>query len=76
MIDANANGRLMLFTDVQEWNKAISDLLEFGRILLIRVFLQVECLDSIYIVARIDPDLLDLLGCHIGCTGIEVNIGH
>ena len=58
MIYADSDSRMVLFADIQERHEPVTDLLEFGGIFFIRIFLMVECLDAVYIITRIDADFL------------------
>ena len=76
MVHANTDRGVMFFTNLEERNETVADLLQLGSIFLIRIFLVVEGFYFIHIVSRIDTYFLYLDSRCICCFRVEMDIGH
>ena len=76
VVYADANGRPVLATDVEEGDKAVANLLKLGGVFLVRVFQMAEGFDPIDIVAGVDAHLFDVASRRVGSPGIEVDVSN
>ena len=67
---------MILFTDIQEGDEAVTYLLQFGGIFLVGIFQLFESASGIYVVAGIDAHFLGILCRYISYFRAEVYIGH
>ena len=76
MVHPDTDSSMILFADIQERDKTVTDFLYFLRILFVCIFQFLKSTRSIYVVARINPHLLGILSRHISYLGIEMHIGN
>ena len=76
VVHANAQSRVVLLTDVEQFGKPLFKSCQFGGILLVGVFQVFELSCRVHIVTRIDAHLLHNGSRHIGHIGVEVHVGH
>ena len=76
VVHADADGRVVLLTDVQEGDKAVAYLLQLLRIFLVGILQVLEGTGSVYVVTGVDAYLLGIESGHVGHARIEVYIGH
>ena len=75
MIYANADGGAVFFTNIEERDKTVAYLLQFGGIFFVGIFQKVKCLYFVNIVTGVDAHFLHLFGGCVGGPGVEMNIG-
>ena len=76
VVYTDADGGVVLLTDLQEGDEALANLFNLSGILLVRIFQMLEGTGCIHVVAGIDAHLFSVEGSHIGHTRIEVDIGY
>ena len=76
VVHADADGRVVLLTDVQEGDKAVAYLLQLLRIFLVGILQVLEGTGSVYVVTGVDAYLLGIESGHVGHARIEVYIGY
>ena len=76
VIHADADGCVVLLTDVEKGYQLGAYLFNLVRILLIGVGELLEGAGGVDIVAGVDAHLLGIERRHIGHAGIEVHVGH
>ena len=75
MVDAQPDGGMVLFADIEKRNQTLAYVVEFGPILLVGIVVVCECLGPVGEVARVDAYLFYVAGSDFGCLRIEMNIG-
>ena len=76
MVDADANGGVMLLANVDEGHKTLVDFAKLGLIFLVGILQMAERTCRVDVVTRVDAHLLAILCGHIGHAGVEVDVGH
>ena len=76
VVDADADSRVVLLTDIEEGNEAVLDLLQFCNVFLVGILMLDELAGGVDVVAGVDADFLGIEGGDIGDMGVEMDIGH
>ena len=76
MIYANADGGSVFFTNVEERDKTVAYLLQFGGIFFVGVFQKVKCFYFVNVVTGVDTYFFHHFGGGIGCSGVEMYVGN
>ena len=75
VVHTDADGGVVLLTDVEKRYKPLINFPQFGLILLVGIFQLFERTCRIDIVSRVHAHLLAIAGCHIGDVRIEMHVG-
>ena len=76
MIDAEADGGVVLLADAQEGHQARANLCQLGSIFLIGVLQMLEGASHVDVVAGVDAHFLGVEGSDVCHAGIEVHVGY
>ena len=74
MIYSYAYCRMVFFTDIDEWNESILNLLQLLRILFVSIFKLFECSSWVHIITWIDAYFLCIECCYVCNIRIEMNV--